>query len=86
VRLVPISANYYDDLLARQSLAPAVVERMRAAHIVFDASATGTYFQAYAESFDDRFYLEIVQRNGYDGYGAVNAPARLAAIEQLLRP
>jgi 4-hydroxyphenylpyruvate dioxygenase len=32
---------------------------------------------------DGRFFLEVVQRKGgYDGYGAVNAPVRLAAQAQ----
>ena len=38
---------------------------------------------AYSESFADRFFFEIVQRVGdYDGYGALNAAARLASQSQ----
>lgn len=83
VRFVPISGNYYDDLLARLDLDPALVERMRALDILFDASpAGGRYFHAYTEAFADRFFFEVVQRDGYDAYGAVNAPARMASQEQ----
>jgi len=83
VRFVPISANYYDDLLARLNLDEAVVRRMQALDILFDASATGgRYFHAYTEAFADRFFFEVVQREDYDAYGAINAPARMASQEQ----
>ena len=42
----------------------------------------GDFLHAYGEPFADRFFFEIVQRADYDGYGAVNAPARMAAQEQ----
>jgi 4-hydroxyphenylpyruvate dioxygenase len=32
--------------------------------------------------FADRFFFETVQRRAYDGYGAVDAAARVAAQEQ----
>ena len=31
------------------------------------------------EAFEQRFFFEIVQRRAYRGYGAANAPIRLAA-------
>jgi len=80
---VPISANYYDDLVTRHDLAPAVVERMRGLGILFDRTPDGDYFHIYTESFADRFFFEIVQRVGaYDAYGALNAPARMASQAQ----
>ena len=82
VRFVPISANYYDDLIARLGLDEMLVRRMQAVDILYDRSDTGEYFHAYAEPFAERFFFEIVQRDHYDGYGAVNAPARMAAQEQ----
>ncbi|MEO8527310.1 MAG: TIM barrel protein [Caldimonas sp.] len=82
VRFVPISANYYDDLLARLDLDEATVRRMQSLDILYDRSATGEFLHAYAEPFADRFFFEIVQRKTYDGYGAVNAPARMASQEQ----
>jgi 4-hydroxyphenylpyruvate dioxygenase len=83
-RFVPISANYYDDLRARLALDEALVRRMQALDILFDASASGRYFHAYSETMDDRFFFEIVQRDGYEDYGATNAPARLASQAQAL--
>jgi 4-hydroxyphenylpyruvate dioxygenase len=82
VRFVPIAANYYDDLRDRLDLDEALVRRMQALDIVYDRSAGGDYYHAYGEPFADRFFFEIVQRQDYDGYGAVNAPARLASQEQ----
>jgi 4-hydroxyphenylpyruvate dioxygenase len=84
---VPISDNYYDDLAARFEMDAAVLTRMRALDILFDRAVNGEYFHAYSESFAERFFFEIVQRVGtYDGYGAVNAPARLASQVQRTGP
>ncbi len=58
------------------------VERMRRLGILYDRDSAGEYFHIYSESFADRFFFEIVQRSGYDAYGALNAPARMAAQEQ----
>ncbi|HMC15250.1 MAG TPA: VOC family protein, partial [Albitalea sp.] len=83
VRFVPISANYYDDLLARLALDEALVRRMQRLDILYDASAGGgSYFHAYTEAFAERFFFEVVQRHDYDAYGAINAPARMASQEQ----
>jgi len=82
-KFVAISPNYYDDLAARFDLAPDLVARMRERAIVYERTAAGEYFHAYSQTFGDRFFFEIVQRGGaYDGYGAQNAPARLAAQAQ----
>ena len=83
VSFVPISGNYYDDLTAREVLDQATVERMREQNIVFARSGTGTCYQAYTRPFEGRFHFQIVQRTGYDGYGAINEPLRAASLEQL---
>ncbi|MCZ2498970.1 TIM barrel protein [Xylophilus sp. Kf1] len=84
VGFVAISGNYYDDLAARLGLDENLVQRMRALDIVYDEAPAGTrYLQAFTVAFDDRFFFELVQRDaGYDSYGASNAPARLASLEQ----
>jgi len=79
-QFVPISGNYYDDLAARFDLPPRQVERMREFGVLFERTGTGEYLHAYSQSFADRFFFEVVQRAGhYDGYGALNAPARMAS-------
>jgi 4-hydroxyphenylpyruvate dioxygenase len=83
VSFVPISRNYYDDLPTRFELDERLVGRLRDLGILYDRSADGEYFHIYSESFADRFFFEIVQRAGdYDAYGALNAPARMAAQAQ----
>ncbi len=82
-RFVPISPNYYDDLVARVDLDPQMVARMRDLGVVYDRSATGEYLHVYGVSFAERFFFELVQRvDAYDGYGALNAPARMASQAQ----
>jgi 4-hydroxyphenylpyruvate dioxygenase len=80
---VPISANYYDDLVTRFDIEPAKVARMRELGLLFDRTPQGDYLHIYTEAYADRFFFEIVQRvDGYDAYGALNAPARLASQAQ----
>jgi 4-hydroxyphenylpyruvate dioxygenase len=83
VSFVPISGNYYDDLIAREVLDPAIVERMRGQDIVCARTGSGTYYQAYTEPFERRFHFQIVQRQAYEGYGEINEPLRVASLEQL---
>ncbi|RZL94491.1 MAG: sugar phosphate isomerase/epimerase and 4-hydroxyphenylpyruvate domain-containing protein [Variovorax sp.] len=83
VRFVPISNNYHDDLPTRIDIDAALVERMRAAGVLFDRSAAGDYLHIYTESFEQGIFFEVVQRiDAYDGYGASNAPARMASQAQ----
>jgi 4-hydroxyphenylpyruvate dioxygenase len=82
VSFVPISPNYYDDLAARVPFEADRLARLRDRDIVFDSDNGGEYYHAYVEPFEGRFFFEIVQRIGYDGYGAVNASARLASVAQ----
>lgn len=80
--LLQIPANYYDDLAAKHGLSDELLERLSAANILYDRDGDGEFFQLYTELFEDRFSFEIVERRHYDGYGAVNAPVRLAAQAQ----
>lgn len=80
VSLLRIPANYYEDLQARFAIDPDFAERMAAAGILYDSDDAGEYLQLYTEAFAGRFFFEIVQRSGtYAGFGAANAPIRLAA-------
>jgi 4-hydroxyphenylpyruvate dioxygenase len=83
VQLLAIPANYYDDLEAKTDLPAGQIEAMRAHNILYDREGGAEYFQVYTETFDQRFFFEIVQRRGYRGYGAGNAPVRLAAQARL---
>ena len=83
VAFVPISSNYYDDLPTRFLLDETLVARLRDSGVLYDRSGEGEYFHIYTESFEGRFFFEIVQRAAsYDAYGALNAPARMASLAQ----
>lgn len=79
VHILEIPENYYDDLEARTDLAPAEIERLRKADILYDRDGNTEFFQFYTGSLEGGFFFEIVERRGYAGYGAPNAPIRLAA-------
>ncbi len=80
--LLPIADNYYDDLLAKFDIEPALLHDLRRFGILYDKEpAGGEFFQLYVAPFDDLFHFEFTQRSGsYSGYGAPNAPFRLAAM------
>jgi 4-hydroxyphenylpyruvate dioxygenase len=79
VALLSIPKNYYDDLEARIDLPPDAFERLRANNVLYDRQGTGEFFQIYTDTFDGGFFFEIVERRAYPGFGAANAPIRLAA-------
>ena len=83
-RPLAISANYYEDLQARFGLPADVVQRLRVANILYDRDEHGEFFQFYSAPFAEGFFFEIVQRSGYRGYGAANAPFRIAALKRVL--
>ncbi|SDT97549.1 bifunctional sugar phosphate isomerase/epimerase/4-hydroxyphenylpyruvate dioxygenase family protein [Stappia sp. ES.058] len=84
---LPLSPNYFDDLAARFDLAPEVLARLRKENILYDADGNGEFYQLYSQPFAGQLFIEIVQRRGgYAGYGAPNAPFRIAAQKRLQRP
>jgi 4-hydroxyphenylpyruvate dioxygenase len=85
IDLLPIPENYYDDLEVRLDLDADQIERLRAGNILYDRDGEAAYFQAYTSTLDSGLFFEIVERRGYAGFGAVNAPIRLAAQSRLAR-
>ena len=77
-RVLPIPANYYDDLAARFAFADGELETYRELGILYDRDAYGEFRHCYTRTVG-RVFFELVQRDGYRGYGAQNAPVRLAA-------
>ncbi len=77
-----IGPNYYADLEARFGLDAALVERMAALNILYDRDDQGEYFQFYSRAIAKRVFFEVVERRGYDAYGAANASIRLNAQAQ----
>ncbi|MWB79143.1 TIM barrel protein [Pseudooceanicola sp. 216_PA32_1] len=83
---LPMSANYYDDLASRFDIPPDMLARMQARHILYDRDSTGEFFQTYSRPFAGGLFFEVVERrDGYSGYGAPNAPFRIAAQKRLGR-
>jgi 4-hydroxyphenylpyruvate dioxygenase len=83
VEILNIPENYYDDLEARVDLPAERLDVLKANNILYDKDADGEYLQIYTQSFKDLFFLEIVERRGYKGFGAINAPIRLNAQSRL---
>ncbi|GAA4318878.1 sugar phosphate isomerase/epimerase and 4-hydroxyphenylpyruvate domain-containing protein [Streptomyces venetus] len=77
--LLPVPANYYDDLAARFELPDGALETYRDLGILYDRDPHGGFLHCYTRTVG-RVFFELVQRDdGYRGYGAANAPVRLAA-------
>ncbi|MFJ8750481.1 bifunctional sugar phosphate isomerase/epimerase/4-hydroxyphenylpyruvate dioxygenase family protein [Streptomyces sp. NPDC102441] len=82
-RLLPVPANYYDDLAAHYEFAPGELETYRELGILHDRDEKGEFRHCYTVT-TGRVFFELVERvGGYDGYGARNAPVRLAAQHAL---
>jgi 4-hydroxyphenylpyruvate dioxygenase len=79
LRMLDISRNYYDDLESRFGLDGALIDRMAALNILYDRDGDAEYFQFYSRAFAKRVFFEVVERRGYDAYGAANATIRLAS-------
>jgi 4-hydroxyphenylpyruvate dioxygenase len=86
VPMLPIPENYYGDLASRTDLAPERIAAMQALGILYDRDEAGEYLQAYTGAFQGLLFFEIVERRGYRGFGAVNAPIRLGAQARLTPP
>jgi 4-hydroxyphenylpyruvate dioxygenase len=85
VALLPIPENYYDDLEAKTDLSSAQIDDLKANNMLYERDGNAEYLQAYTRTFENRFFFELVERRGYRGFGATNAPIRLAAQTRLAR-
>ena len=83
IELLPIPENYYDDLEVRTDLSAAAVERLRQCDILYDRDGDAEFFHAYTTTIEGGLFFEIVERRGYKGFGAINAPIRLASQTRL---
>ncbi|WP_338693182.1 TIM barrel protein [Streptomyces sp. Q6] len=78
-QLLAVPGNYYDDLAARFTFGPGELEMYQELGILYDRDAHGAFRHCYTRTLG-RVFFELVQRDdGYRGYGAQNAPVRLAA-------
>jgi len=79
LRPLPIPANYYDDLVARFDITAGLAEEMKELGVLYDCDEQGDFTHFYTETIGGVFFEVVQRRGGYDGYGAANAPVRLAA-------
>lgn len=79
IGFLPIPDNYYEDLAARSDLSDDEIAELKALRILHDRDADGEFLHAYTQSLEGGLFFEIVQRDRYKGYGAINAGVRLAA-------
>ncbi|KAL7270440.1 hypothetical protein RUND412_006854 [Rhizina undulata] len=78
-RFLRVPQNYYDDLAVRYDLSPEFISKLRSYNILYDRDEKGEFLHLSTEQFCDRFFFEIVQRiNGYEQFGSINAPLRMA--------
>jgi len=77
VEIMDVTDNYYDDLCSRFDLPTNDIERLKRLHILYDEDEFGSFFQIFTKLIYERFCFEIVQRDGYRGYGFPNAQLRL---------
>ncbi|GAA2787916.1 bifunctional sugar phosphate isomerase/epimerase/4-hydroxyphenylpyruvate dioxygenase family protein [Saccharopolyspora taberi] len=82
--LLEIPANYYDDLDARLAPPPELLADLRAHSVLYDRDEHGEFLHFYTRVLGSRVFFEVVQRiGGYAGFGAANAPVRMAAHRRL---
>lgn len=79
LNFLEIPDNYYEDLKARFGLEDGFLAELKDLDLLYDRNRSGEFIHFYTPTLGDVF-LEMVERFGdYDGYGAPNAPVRLAA-------
>ncbi|WP_313812869.1 TIM barrel protein [Glutamicibacter sp.] len=74
-----IPANYYEDLAARFDLDPQLLAELQELNLLYDRDERGEFLHFYTQRVGNMFIEVVERRNSYDGYGAPNAPIRLAA-------
>ena len=69
--------NYFDDLAVRYDLSQTDLDRLHQANVMYDADSDGEFLHACTDTFDDRFFFELVERRkGYQGFGGLDAMIR----------
>jgi 4-hydroxyphenylpyruvate dioxygenase len=78
-QLLGVPDNYYDYLSGRFGLDDATVDEFRELELLYDRDAGGEFVHFYTRTVGTVFFEFVQRRGAYDGYGADNAPVRLAA-------
>ena len=75
-------ANYYDDIEARYDIEPSLLSELKELNVMYDRDEAGEFLHFYTRPIGTVFLEVVERRGGYEGYGALNAPVRLAAQYQ----
>lgn len=78
-RLLQVPDNYYDYLAGRFGLDAALVAELAELGVLYDRDERGEFLHFYTRTVGSVFFEFTERRGDYDGYGAANAPVRLAA-------
>jgi 4-hydroxyphenylpyruvate dioxygenase len=76
---LPVPQNYYEDLDARFDLDDEFVASLQELNLLYDRDADGEFLHFYTGTLGTVFFEVVERRGGYAGFGAPNAPVRLAA-------
>ncbi|QEW00031.1 sugar phosphate isomerase/epimerase and 4-hydroxyphenylpyruvate domain-containing protein [Microbacterium caowuchunii] len=79
LEILPMPANYYDDLAARFDLPAQELSLLRELDLAYDRDADGEYRHFYTRTVGEVFFEFVERRAGYEGFGAGTAPVRLTA-------
>ena len=85
VETMQVTNNYYDDLAARFMLTDSKLTELQRLGIMYDEDDKGVFYQLFTKLFAGRFCFEIVQRQGYQGFGTPNAQMRMTMQARELR-
>ncbi|MEZ5535897.1 MAG: TIM barrel protein [Thiolinea sp.] len=80
-----VTENYYADLAARFNLSDDTLVKLKHHGILYDEDEQGVFYQLYTRLFAGRFCFEVVQRQGYQGFGTPNAQLRMTMQARELR-
>jgi len=78
LEFLSIPQNYYEDLEARFGLEPEFLATLQEFNLLYDRDADGEFLHFYTATVGSVFFEMVERRGGYEGYGAPNAPVRLA--------
>ncbi|MGO3062812.1 MAG: bifunctional sugar phosphate isomerase/epimerase/4-hydroxyphenylpyruvate dioxygenase family protein, partial [Brevibacterium aurantiacum] len=76
---LPVPQNYYEDLDSRFDLDLEFLQRLQENHVLYDRDEHGEFLHFYTSTIGSVFFEMIERRGDYLGFGAPDAPVRLAA-------
>ena len=76
---LPVPGNYYADLQARFGLDDGRIGELSELDLLYDRDGAGEFVHFFTRTLGNVFFEVVERRGGYDGYGASNAPVRLAS-------